>query len=382
MTGGLKPRTTATKDTTKRNGISIHILATVVTFVRVSSGRAVNFRAGLRLKWVIFGMRRFCLSLVLICAAHCAQAETIWIDTDASIGSPFREVDDAYALVLAFHSPEIQIAGLSTTYGNAPLSHTTRATLDLVQRFGPSAGLEPGKVFTGAASPHDLERRSPASDALATALSKRKMTYVALGPLTNLATFLKLHPQRADRIVRVIFLGGQGPGATLAFGPTRSFRIHDANVFKDPAAAAVVLRSKIPLVLIPIETAGRLEIDAADLDALGGSELAGAYLASRSRIWLWFWTHIVKERGGPIFDAMAIVPTTRPELLTFKKQYAKMDQAGNLVVRPGLTNGARSIRYCTGFAPELKPFVVRRIMTRLTRKGDLQSPRRLQTAAP
>lgn len=313
-------------------------------------------------------MRRFCLSLALIWAAHCAQAETVWIDTDASIGSPFREVDDAYALLFAFHSPEIQIAGLSTTYGNASVGNTSRVTLDLVQRFGASAGLEPGKVFTGAASPRDLGRRSPASDALAAALSKRKVTYVALGPLTNLTTFLQLHPTMAGRIERVIFVGGHEAGASLAFGPTRSFHIHDANVFKDPAAAGVVLRSKVPLVLIPIETAGRLEIEAADLGELSSSGPAGAYLASRSRIWLWFWTHIVKERGGPIFDALAVVPATRQELVSAKRRYARLDQAGNLIVTPRLTNGARPIQYCTSFAPATKRFVLRRIMTRLSRE--------------
>lgn len=327
-----------------------------------------DFPAGLRLNRVIFTMRRFCLSLALICAAHCARAETVWIDTDASIGSPFREVDDGYALLLAFHSREIHIAGLSTTYGNAPLGHTTRAALDLVQRFGASAGLEPSKVFTGAASSRDLGRRSPASDALAAALAKRKVTYVALGPLTNLAAFLQLHPHMADRIERVIFLGGQEPGASLAFGPHRSFNIHDANVFKDPAAVAVVLRSKIPPVLVPIETAGRLQADSTDMGRLRDSGPAGAYLASRSRIWLWFWTHIVKETGGSIFDALAIIPTTRPELLSFEKRYAKMDQAGNLIVTPRLTNGARPVRYCTGFAPELKHFILRRIMTRSSRE--------------
>jgi inosine-uridine nucleoside N-ribohydrolase len=354
----------ATKDTTKRNGILIHALATVVTFVSFLCERGVNFRADLRLKWVIFGMGRFCLFLALICAAHCARAETVWIDTDASVGSLFREVDDAYALLLAFHSPEIQIAGLSTTYGNAPLGHTTRATRDLVQRFGAAAGLEPARVFTGATSPRDLGRRSPASDALATTLSKRKVTYVALGPLTNLATFRQLHPQLVDRIEHVIFLGGQEPGADLAFGPTRSFRIHDANVFKDPAAAAVVLRSKIPLLLVPIETAGHLEIDAADVERLRNSGPAGAYLASRSRIWLWFWTHMVKEKGGPIFDALAVGAATKPELLSFEKRYAKMDVAGNLLVMPSLTKGARPVRYCTSFAAKTKGFVIRRLMTR------------------
>ncbi|HEV2839849.1 MAG TPA: nucleoside hydrolase [Chthoniobacterales bacterium] len=313
-------------------------------------------------------MRKLCVGLALLCLAHNSGAERAWIDTDLSIGSPIREVDDAYALVLALHSPEIQIAGLSTTYGNASLSQTTRATLDLVERFGDSAGLGPGNVFDGAKSARTLGERTRASDALAASLRRRKLTYIALGPLTNLATFLRLHPALADRIERVIFLGGQAPGISLAFGPSRSFRIHDANVFKDPAAVKMVLDSKIPIVLVPIETASRLEIDRGDLRALKNSGPAGAYLAERSGVWLWFWTNFVKTKGGPIFDAVAIVPATRPELLSLKKRYARMDDAGNLLVTPGRTEGARPIRYCTGVAPGMKRFVLERLVTRRSRE--------------
>lgn len=313
-------------------------------------------------------MRKLCVCFALFCLAHHARAERVWLDTDLSIGSPIREVDDAYALVLAFHSPEIRIAGLSTTYGNAPLGQTTRATLDLVERFGDSAGIGREDVFAGAISARTLGERTRASDALAASLRKKKLTYVALGPLTNLATFLRLHPKLAERIERIIFLGGQAPGTSLAFGPSRSFRIHDANVFKDPAAVKIVLDSKIPIVIIPIDTASRLELDRDDVRSLKNSGPAGAYLAQRSGFWLWFWTNFVKTKGGPIFDAMAIVPAARPELLTMKQRSAEMDQAGNLIVTSRRTSGARPVRYCTGFAPGTKEFVMQRLMTRRSRE--------------
>jgi len=66
-------------------------------------------------------MRKLAILAAIFCGVHMAAADTVWIDTDVSIGSPIREVDDAYALLLAFHSPEIRIAGISTTYGNALL---------------------------------------------------------------------------------------------------------------------------------------------------------------------------------------------------------------------------------------------------------------------
>jgi pyrimidine-specific ribonucleoside hydrolase len=307
-------------------------------------------------------MRKLCVCIAILCLAGGSHAATVWIDTDVSIGSPFREVDDAFALILAFHSPELRIAGLSTTYGNAPLGQTTRAARNLVRRFGRSAGLTVDDVFAGAGSASDLGRRSSASDALAALLQKQKVTYVALGPLTNLATFLQLHPKMASRIERIIFVGGQTPGSSLAFGPRRSFHIHDANVFKDSVATGTVLRSNIPLTLVPIETGSHLMVDGADLHALEKNGGAGIYLSRQSRIWLWFWTHIMKTDGGPIFDALAIVPTARPELLSIQKRYARLDRAGNLVVTPHRRKGSRPVRYCTGFVPETKRVVMQRLM--------------------
>ena len=81
-------------------------------------------------------MRKLAVIIAIICAAQAAAARTVWIDTDVSIGSPIREVDDAYALLLAFHSPEIRIAGISATYGNASLEQTTRVAREMVRRFG------------------------------------------------------------------------------------------------------------------------------------------------------------------------------------------------------------------------------------------------------
>src|SRR5438270_8004854 len=112
-------------------------------------------------------MRKLTLFVVLFGFGRLADAGTVWIDTDVSIGSPIREVDDAYALVLALHSPEVRIAGVSTTYGNAALADTTRIAHEMVRRFGAVASLRPDQVFAGARSAGDLGHRSEASEALA-----------------------------------------------------------------------------------------------------------------------------------------------------------------------------------------------------------------------
>jgi inosine-uridine nucleoside N-ribohydrolase len=296
--------------------------------------------------------------------ARLAAAGTVWIDTDVSIGSPIREVDDAYALVLAFHSPEIRIAGMSTTYGNASVTATTRAAKDLVTRFGNAAGLKADQVFAGARSANDLGRRSEASEALTKVLEKNSVTYIALGPLTNLATFLQLHPKLARRIERVIFVGGQIEGTTLGFGPTRSFRIHDANVFKDPRAAALVLGTKIPLTLAPVTTASELTLDADDLRVLAEHGDAGRYLAQRSKVWLWFWTKFVGTRGGSVFDVLGVVAAAKPGLVSMEKRYARVNENGDLLVG---AQGSRRVEYCARFTPEAKRVLLQRLMSQRSR---------------
>ena len=127
------------------------------------------------------------------------------------------------------------------------------------------------------------------------------------------------------------------------------------------------MRSNIPLTLVPIATASELLLSDENLRELERHDDAGNYLARRSKVWLWFWTHFVKTNGGPIFDALAVVAATRPELVSTKGRYAKMDEAGNMVVSDRLTSRARRVRFGTSFAPGTKPFVMRRLISRRSR---------------
>jgi inosine-uridine nucleoside N-ribohydrolase len=312
-----------------------------------------------------FAVIRWAPLVAVLGLARLALGGTVWIDTDVSIGSPIREVDDAYALILAFHSPEIRIAGLSTSYGNAPLESTTRIARDLARRFGARANLKPEQVVAGAKSPADLGRQTGASESLARILEKNSVTYIALGPLTNLATFLQLHPKLAPRIERVIFLGGQTPGTTLALGSNPSFRIHDANVFKDPIAAERLLRSSVPLVLTPVLMSAELTLDENDLRALHDHPgTAGEFLASQSKVWLWFWTHIPKAKGAPIFDALSVLIAARPDLVTLRRGWARIDETHDLRVSSDRISKARAVRFCTRISPAAKKVVLERLSRR------------------
>lgn len=304
----------------------------------------------------LFRRLLFCLGAGCVAATPNAGARTVWIDTDLSIGSPLREVDDAYALLFALRSPELQIAGVSTTYGNAPLSATTKRTRDSLGAFGAHITVSPGT-----AAPDGFGRPTTASEALAAALRREKLTYIALGPLTNLATFLKLYPAQARQIEQVVMVAGKTPEATLGFGPHEKFRIHDANLVKDRAAVRAILHSSIPIVLAPIETSSRLLLEREDLRSLEISGPAGRYLAQRSRVWLWFWSHLARARGGPIFDALAVVAAAKPQLLTIEKRFVAFDAKGELIVHRRAGATLRMVLFCSAFSSETKNFVLHRL---------------------
>lgn len=208
---------------------------------------------------------------VLPITARAGETRRVWIDSDLAVGSPWREVDDGYALLLAARSPGLRIAGISSSYGNASLPITTARTRE-------SLGLALA-VSPGARSAADLGLATEATRGLKAALRQIKLTYIALGPLTNLATFIQLHPGLATRIDQIIMVAGESASANLAFGPAKIFRVHDANVRKDPDAARTILRTRIPILLAPIETSTRLLVDrcrpARDRAKWSGRKLSG-----------------------------------------------------------------------------------------------------------
>jgi inosine-uridine nucleoside N-ribohydrolase len=259
--------------------------------------------------------------------------------------------------LLAVRSPNLKIAGISTTYGNASLGVTTAAARGLVSK------LElPLKVYPGAESGNVFDRETEAGTALAAATLRENpgLTYVALGPLTNLATFQRIHPDLARRINRVIFLGGTTPGTILRFGSRHPIRVHDANVLKDPAAVAQVLRSGIPITLVPVETAADLTVAATDLDAMRGYP-AGNFIQARSRFWLWFWTKFVGTEGAPIFDGAAILAAAQPEQLAMEMRFVTIDSEGNLIVSKFRIPGGRPVFAATKISDRGKALVTKKL---------------------
>ena len=301
----------------------------------------------------------------------------VWIDTDPSIGVPFHEADDGFALVQAFHSPELRIRGISTTYGNASLSTTTRIAREMAARFGGPAGITDAQVFAGAASARDLGRPTAATEALRAALAERPLTYLALAPLTNLATFLTLHPEAARRIERVIFVGGRSPGVRFRAGRWNPYEFTDGNFHKDNAAAAILLAVGPPLMLVPVALALSWPLVPEELTRIGREGgPAGQYLADKAWLWMRLWRLCFGIEGGIIFDCLAVLAASHPHLLEYERRYAAITRNPgarsvnsprniHLVASPGpLNEPTREVIFCPRAAADLRTSLVTRLLAR------------------
>ncbi len=314
---------------------------------------------------MIRGLRLILLRALalLLAGGAVAHAQTdVWIDTDPSIGLLGRDADDGFALVQALRSPQIRIRGISTSWGNASGPQAFAIAREIAARFGTEASITGVKIFAGANAASDLGQSTTATIGLAAALQERRLTYIALGPLTNLATLLKREPSLRDRIDRVVFLGGRRPGDRFRIGPWNPYVFHDANFEKDPAAAAVVLAAGVRLTFVPFTATLHCTITPADLDAIGRSGPGGAWLQERARLWLRLWRWLFGVDGGPLFDSVAVLAVTNPELTLGAVCTARIDvttKPPRLLLEP--TSDSQPARVITGTRPGAKAMILRRL---------------------
>src|SRR4051812_34757981 len=186
------------------------------------------------------------------------------IDTDPGI-------DDALAILLALASPEVDLKLVTTVHGNVELAQTTEnarrvlhlggradvpvaagARSSLVHPQAERAGHVHGTAGLGGVqlppSPASLDPR-PAVVALADVLlsSPEPVTVATIGPMTNLGLLLGVFPGAAERIGRLVVMGGS---AALGGNVTAAAEF---NVWADPEAAQAVLTAGLPTTLVGLD---------------------------------------------------------------------------------------------------------------------------------
>lgn len=208
----------------------------------------------------------------------------IWLDTDIMVGMPdkagAREVDDAIALMMALrHADKVQLVGISTvTYVN----YGHDVTQKLLGYYNKTGRTIP--VYRGSDTLHDAGHETDASRAMAEALRKDRMPILAIGPLTNVATVLKNHPELAKQIESVIVCAGRTP--SLPFRPgLEKLTVGDYNFEMDPDAFRILFDSGVKVVLSGYECSVYTFLGRTDLDFLARGSAGDQWLSKTLRPW-------------------------------------------------------------------------------------------------
>ena len=250
----------------------------------------------------------------------------IIIDTDPG-------QDDAVAILLALASPELEVLGITAVAGNVPLPLTqknARVICELAGRrdmavfAGCDAPLQRklvtaehvhGKTgLDGIALPEPTMALQPthAVDFLIDTLRAHPpgtVTLCPLGPLTNIATAFRQAPDIIARVAEVVLMGG----AYFEVGnitPAAEF-----NIYVDPEAAAVVFKSGVPLVVVPLDVTHHALTSRDWVDQMRGLDTpVGRAVASWTDFFERFDIAKYGSNGAPLHDPCVIGYLLRPDL--------------------------------------------------------------------
>nr|WP_297457090.1 nucleoside hydrolase [uncultured Halomonas sp.] len=285
------------------------------------------------------------------------MATPIIFDTDPG-------VDDAQAIAIALAHPDIELLGMTTTYGNVEIATATHNALLLAELAGQEIPVAQGAAMPLVKTKHpapahihgdnglgnfELSDVRVRGQALAQSAAQfiveqvnarpGDITLVAVGPLGNLAAALQLDPSIVDKVKHVVIMGGsvkEGGNVTP---------VAEANVFNDPHAASRALTAGWPLTMVGLDATHRCVLSPADMDRIAaGQGRLGEVLAGSYHFYRKFYQSALGIDGCCPHDSCALAWLMRPELFTTARGHLS-------VATEGLAEGQ------TIFAPEGRPFL-------------------------
>jgi inosine-uridine nucleoside N-ribohydrolase len=214
------------------------------------------------------------------------------LDTDCAVFN-----DDGAAMVMVLQRPDLaQVLGITVVPGNLwpvegagymfrildamkntnlplhfgarnPLIHTREMAAKENKEWGPIGYL--GAFGEDEPDPkpkveHRASRKNAADYIVDTILQEPgPVTILELGPMTNLAIALRLHPEIVPKIKRLIFMGG------AVHEKGSDGRAAEFNFWFDPEAASIVLRSPIEhKIMFGLDICNRVQLDKSHYDQI------------------------------------------------------------------------------------------------------------------
>jgi purine nucleosidase len=276
-------------------------------------------------------------------------------------------IDDALAIAYALNSPELEIVGLTTCFGNGSIENTTRNTLVVLEQLGKTV-----PVYSGADKPLNRPMKNfpthvhgedglgnrvdsnpvmkaeseGAVDYIIRQVKQRphEITIIAVGPLTNLALAIQKEPEIASLVKEVVIMGG----AVFVSGNVTPYS--EANVFADPQAADCVFSSGLPVTIVGLDvTMQTLLPNAVLADWRATGREVSHFFADMTSFYMQAYETFHPGIGGcALHDPLAVGVVIDPSFVKKEKWSVKVVLEGEEMGRTvALSDGEPKIQVCT-----------------------------------
>lgn len=282
-------------------------------------------------------------------------------------------VDDALAIAYAARSPEIELLGLTTTFGNITVEEAARNSLIVLEKLGRSdvpvyqGSAQPlrrtkteyprhihGEQGLGGAplvQPRAAKAEGDAADFIIEQVRSRprELTLVLVGPLTNLARAVEKSPEIAGLVNRVVIMGGavRAPGNVSPYA--------EANIYSDPEAADIVFRAGFPLTVVGLDVTMKTLLPRTIVRQWRETrgEL-GKFFADMTEFYIDFYEQGYPGIGGcALHDPLAIGVVIDPSFVTVEEMRVKVVTEGEELARTAEVPGEQpNVRVCVGVDAE------------------------------
>ncbi len=249
------------------------------------------------------------------------------IDTD--IGS---DIDDAMAIALALKSPELELLGITTVYGDSML----RAKL--AKRLVTLGGQPQIPVYSGIDLPllrkrsvwmaghegsekqlgiedYSVESQHAVDFIIESILNNPgEVTLIPIGPLTNIATAIIKEPKIIKKIKAINLMGGSTRLGSNRLQP--NVWVEEHNIACDPEAADVIFNSGIDITMVGLDVTMQVEIGKKEEELLANSDdPVNQLLAQMLNEWIEFVKVTFNDDVTYMHDPLAVASVFRPDLL-------------------------------------------------------------------
>jgi len=258
-------------------------------------------------------------------------SKNLIIDVDTGI-------DDAFALLFAALSPDVNLLGVTCVDGNTDIEQVVKNTLFVLnavsaENIPVAAGARTSLMGFSTGGAPEVHGRDGlggfCSDSVKTKPSEQQavelmrelveqspqpVSLVAVGPLTNVAMFVTLFPDSAAKLEQIAVMGGSTRGGNATASA-------EFNIWHDPEAAHIVFSSGIPLTMYGLDVFYDLKMDTCDLTALYRCGKPAAKLAAD------LMNFLVGTLGSEasLGDYGALASLIYPELSESSKMHVSID---------------------------------------------------------